>query len=287
MRRTVLVLLATAAGLIGGAPAAGAAVTSSSSANWSGYVSTRAKGFRKVSATWTVPTVSCTAGSESYSAAWVGLGGSSTTSAALEQAGTEADCSTAGTASYTAWYELVPDVGHDLPLTVRPGDKIAASVTVSGHRVTVRMVDKTTGASVTKRLTAAAVDTTSAEWIVEAPSLCSGTSLTNAQCVQSSLANFGSTRFANARATSTYGHEGTVTDAAWSTTSLTLVPEATTEGGWDGPGGGRFVRESVSGAATPGVLNTSGDSFAVSWVDGSVNTPTTVASTRASTASAG
>ena len=47
------------------------------------------------------------AGSATYSSVWVGLGGYAQTSRALEQIGTEADCSAAGQATYSAWFEVV------------------------------------------------------------------------------------------------------------------------------------------------------------------------------------
>ena len=63
--------------------------------------------------------VACTANSQpTYSAYWVGLGGGGQQSSALEQIGTQADCSTSGTATYYAWYELVPSA----PVKLVPGD---------------------------------------------------------------------------------------------------------------------------------------------------------------------
>jgi hypothetical protein len=60
------------------------------SENWAGYEAapSSASGFSAVSAAWTEPTAKCTAGQSTYSAFWVGLGGGSTQSSALEQAGT-------------------------------------------------------------------------------------------------------------------------------------------------------------------------------------------------------
>src|SRR5439155_477631 len=105
--------------------------------------------FRRVSGTWVQPAVTCT-GDRVYSAYWVGLGGYRTTSQALEQIGTAADCDSTGTAHYTAWYELVPAAAVTVKLNVRAGDTIAASVAVSAHRVRLHLVDRTTGAAVTR-----------------------------------------------------------------------------------------------------------------------------------------
>ena len=65
----------------------------------------------------------------------------------------------------------------------------------------------------------AAPDTTSAEWIAEAPSACT-TSGTN--CRQAPLTNFGTVRFSQSSLTDSNGHTGTISDPAWSPTALTL-----------------------------------------------------------------
>ena len=114
--------------------------------------------------------MTCTPGQRTYSAFWLGIGGMRASSRRLEQAGTEADCTRAGTARYSAWYELVPHASVPLRLTIAPGDEISASVRISGARVTLSVVDRTTGASATKHLQFPHSDTTSAEWIAEAPS---------------------------------------------------------------------------------------------------------------------
>jgi Peptidase A4 family len=58
---------------------------------------------------------------------WVGLGGFSETSQALEQIGTEANCSTAGKAKYAMWYELLPAASVPIKLKVFPGNAITVS----------------------------------------------------------------------------------------------------------------------------------------------------------------
>jgi hypothetical protein len=118
--------------------------STSTSTNWSGYVA-HGSGvhFRYVSALWTQPVATCTAGDPTYSAVWVGLGGYSLSSQALEQIGTEADCSASGRVISTAWYELVPAPSRGIRMTVDPGDVMAGSVTVVGHRVTLTLVDRT------------------------------------------------------------------------------------------------------------------------------------------------
>ena len=117
MRRALV--LAPLAVLLCGTTTAGAASTlsvsnlgletqvrndTSVSSNWSGYavagsapdVSTT---FTSVSGQWVQPTASCTSSRSTYSAFWVGLGGFSESSQALEQIGTSADCTASGKAT--------------------------------------------------------------------------------------------------------------------------------------------------------------------------------------------
>jgi hypothetical protein len=248
-RFRIAALAVAAASLI--LPARAAAATSS---NWAGYVAHRnGVRYRTARAAWTVPAVDCASAGTSYSAAWIGLGGYHTDSAALEQAGTEADCSR-GEASYAAWYELVPDASVTVPLTVRPGDRISSRVSVAGHDVTIRISDLTRGTTYAKTLVASAIDTTSAEWIVEAPSSCSA-----ASCRVLPLADFATTTFTAARAVSTTGHEGVIDDPAWVGSSIDLAADASPFGGM------RRFRGGGSGNATAGTLSASGGSFTVTF----------------------
>ena len=68
---------------------------------------------------------------------------SATTSNALEQIGSEVDCSARGTVVSSAWYELVPAPSRTIRMTVRPGDELSAEVTVAGHEVTLMLRDLT------------------------------------------------------------------------------------------------------------------------------------------------
>src|SRR5256885_16880791 len=130
-------------------------VATSTSSNWAGYAASAPIGaaplsFTTVSGTWKQPAVTCTGGSSSYSAFWVGLGGFSEASEALEQIGTEANCTAAGKAKYGVWYELVPAASVPINLVVKPGDTFSASVTVKGHAVTLRIANVTRKKTVTK-----------------------------------------------------------------------------------------------------------------------------------------
>jgi hypothetical protein len=222
------------------------------STNWAGYATSRpGVRFRHVSGTWVAPAAHCGSGGRRYSAVWLGLGGLHTTSTALEQVGTEADCA-GGKGYYSAWYELVPAAPVKLGLTVRPGDTMSASVTVSGHSVKLFLADRTRGTSFSKQLDVAQVDVSSAEWIVEAPSACGD----NGTCRALPLANFGTTTFGSVRATSATGHTGTISDPAWSAVAITLSARAR---------GLRFATDQGSGTAAPANLSPAGDAFAVTY----------------------
>jgi hypothetical protein len=237
------------------------------SSNWAGYAVTGASvRFKSVSAQWVQPAVTC-AGGSGYSGFWVGLGGYRQASNALEQMGTEADCSASGGAHYFAWYELVPKSPVDLRLAIRPGDGIAASVTVSGQRVRLALRDLAARASYATTQPASAIDLSSAEWIAEAPSVCYGQN-----CHVLPLANFGSVAFSAASATATNGHRGSISDSAWSSTALELL------GFSGGLTPARFGRPATAATATPTRLRAAGSAFTVGWQQTSApaETPATV-----------
>jgi hypothetical protein len=256
MRRPLLLLvnLVVAAGALVAAGSASAATAVSS--NWAGYAVTPTKtttSLKTVSASWIVPPGTCTAGQNGYSATWVGLGGYSETSKALEQIGTEFDC-TSGRATYSSWYELVPAGSKDIKMTVKPGDTVDASVSVRAKHVTVLLRNRTHPATFKKTLTMSspAPDMSTAEWIEEAPSACNSAG----QCQQLPISNFGTVGFLRASATTANGHKGTVSDSAWSPTSIQLSPAG---------GGRRFVSASSTAGATPSPLSSDGSSFSVSY----------------------
>jgi hypothetical protein len=195
---------------------------SSTSTNWSGYVA-HGKGakFKYISALWTQPNATCTPGTPTYSAFWVGIGGYSLASQALEQIGTEVDCSASGKIVSTAWYELVPDPSIGIRMKVNPGDVIAGRVTVIGHHVTLTLQDRTRHTTFKKKVIDTTVDVSSADWIAEAPSECNGG---GGDCQPLPLADYGSETFARARAETTKGQSSSVTSRHWRTTAITLSP---------------------------------------------------------------
>jgi hypothetical protein len=232
-----------------------ATATNAVSSNWAGYAVTGAK-YRRVTGTWTVPGGSCTAGRPSSSAAWVGLGGFAPESQAIEQTGTQFECTSSGRASYSAWYELLPAAPVTIPVTVGAGDKVSASVTVSGTHVAVVLKNRTTGERFAKTLQMSAPDLSSAEWIVEAPSACTR----DGGCAVVPLNDFGTTRFSRAHATSTGGHVGTPGDPAWTATVLTLSTAASDGSVSTGPGA----------SAIPSGLTSLGSSFSVTYQSSAV-----------------
>jgi len=142
--------------------------------NWSGYAdgskTTKAGTFTRVSGSWTTPSVKCGA-EDQLTTEWVGLDG--WISSSLEQLGTMSWCYR-GVAVYFTWWEMFPTgkglirVGN----TLKPGDKITASVTRSGTNYTLKLTDATTPAnSFTAKQTCPATTCTdtSAEWIAERP----------------------------------------------------------------------------------------------------------------------
>jgi hypothetical protein len=218
---------------------------------WAGYAVTGA-GFSSVSGSWTQPAASCTSGDTS-AAFWVGLGGNAETSQALEQVGTSSDCNANGTASYSAWYELVPATSVPIKLRLAAGNNVWASVKVSGSKVTVTVKNLTRRTTFTKTLTMAAPNVSSAEWIAEAPSACD----TYGRCRQVTLTNFGKVAFTRTLATAG-GHTGTVTDSLWTATPIELQSFADF---------GRFAAAGSGSQAVPTGLSSDGSSFTVTYAE--------------------
>jgi Peptidase A4 family len=256
---TALVAVAAAAP----SPAPAATV----SANWAGYISSPSASvgsrFSSVSGSWRVSSATCSPGLESYSAVWVGLGGASENARALEQIGTDADCASSGSATYSGWYELIPAGPVNLRLKVYPGNEMSASVTVRSHDVTLRIRDLSTGARFTITKHVSSVDASSAEWIVEAPSLC----VTSNACATVALTNFGTVVFSSATATADK-HTGTIEDPDWSATALELRQGAGHDFG--GRPGRRFGPTSALITATPSPVSGSEGFFTVSWQEQSI-----------------
>ncbi|MBV8997750.1 MAG: hypothetical protein JO304_01740 [Solirubrobacterales bacterium] len=259
--RHLFIPLAAAAALSAawaGSASADTAPQAQVSGNWAGYVAGGSQ-FSSVSGSWVEPAAKCGSG-QTYSAFWVGIGGSSGQSASLEQTGTQSDCNADGSTDYYAWYELVPAAPVRLGLTINPGDHISAKVNVNGTNVTVSLSDQTTGQSSTKTLQMDSPDTSSAEWIAEAPSSCDG----SGSCQPLPLSDFGTVQFSNASATDSGGHTGPISDSAWSAQAVELGGGGTSDVSYGASQG--------SAGAVPSSVSSDGSSFSVSVSSGSQTT---------------
>jgi hypothetical protein len=208
-------------------------LTNVQSTNWSGYADTGSS-FSKVSASWTEPSATCSSRSEQLAAFWVGIDGYSSSS--VEQDGTLIECYQRVAYQYT-WWEMYPTnsiqvVGQ----TLAAGDAITSTVTRSGTNYTLSVTDSThTADSFTKTETCSSCANSSAEWIAEAPSSSSGVY---------PLADFGSWTASNASVT-----EGSTSGVISSFTDDEIT----------------MIDSSGQTKALPGSLNSSGNSFSVTW----------------------
>ncbi len=263
--RAVALALTTLA-VAGAGVAWGSQLPSQKSSNWAGWVVTAAgaqtagldRHFIHASASWVQPSGTCTPHRKTYAAFWVGLGGYSEHSRAIEQIGTEADCTVRGRIFYYAWYELLPRP----PVTIRsvpilPGDAITASVHVSSENVTLRLTNTTSHAAPFMKHTTMRTpppDTSAAEWIAEAPSRC----VRNDNCTPLRLTNFGQITFSDATASAigTAGrHSGTITDPVWREYGMIVLRGASAAG----------ATAQGQTLASPSLLSTDGSSFTVAY----------------------
>jgi hypothetical protein len=208
------------------------------SLNWSGYAVTPGSGITGVASTFTVPAAGLVP--PGFAATWTGIGGYSTSD--LIQAGTS-EQSLPSTSllgdQYYAWYELLPnsetqisDCSGDANCTVTPGDQVTVTITNAGGNLWNIAISDAGKWTWSKQVSYASSES-SAEWILEAPTV----------GAQTLLANTGTTKFGP---TSTYTDAaGTHTIAAGNPTQIDLSPS---------PVGG--VDE-----ATPSALASDGQSF--------------------------
>ncbi len=133
------------------------------SSNWSGYAET-GSGYTSIAGDWTVPT-SKGKGGNKYQAEWLGIDGDGNQH--LIQTGTQVDES-GGSASYGAWWEILPAAETPINEPVSPGDQIEASIVKQSSGkwlITLEDVGRWTF-TITKSYSGPGA---SAEWIVEAP----------------------------------------------------------------------------------------------------------------------
>lgn len=220
-----------------------------SSLNWSGYAVTPGSGITAVASTFTVPKAGLIP--PGFTATWTGIGGY--TSSDLIQAGVSENSlptNPISGAQYGAWYEILP--ASETPLTnctgntactVAPGNVVTVKITqTSAGQWDVFLSDPAEGWTFDKTI-AYASSGSSAEWILEAPTL----------IVQTIPANTGVASFGP---TSTYTDaSGTHTIAQGSPTTIDMGP-------------GILLNE-----ATPSGLAADGESFNVCTYKQSCPTP--------------
>lgn len=163
------------------------------STNWGGYAVQSASKFTNATGSWVEPSVSCTSTGDQYASFWVGLDGYSSSS--VEQLGTDSDC-VGRTPSYYAWWEMYPANSVELSTSkypVRPGDKMTATVSVSGSEFTLTLTDSE-GWTFKTTQSGSGLAQSSAEWIAESPEICSS------RCTLAKLARFGTMGFTSASA---------------------------------------------------------------------------------------
>jgi hypothetical protein len=216
-------------------PAHGGAVDS---LNWSGYaVTPTSAGITAVSSTFVVPSAGLVP--PGFAASWTGIGGYG--SSDLIQAGVSENSLPSNDVlgpQYDAWYEILPaseteisGCTGDANCTVSPGDTVTVDISLaSGSTWNVSIADA--GHWSWSQPVTYTSSESSAEWILEAPTV----------GVQTLLANVGTAKFGP---TSTYTQNGTThTIAQGNPTQIDLSPGVVNE-------------------ATPSALAADGQSFNV------------------------
>jgi hypothetical protein len=159
-------------------------VNANQSNNWFGYnLGTLERGntlFDAITGDWTVPTATQhTKGQDEASSDWIGIGGGCVDAGCaagdntLIQTGTEQDVDSAGKASYSSWWEIIPGPSIDTGMTIAPGDHMHASldqVAPSSDVWTITLKDVTRGETFTQTVPYPSSHLT-AEWIEETPLL--------------------------------------------------------------------------------------------------------------------
>ena len=211
--------------------------------NWSGYADDNSKGnsYSKVSGSWNEPGITCSSKELQVAVFWVGIDGFNNST--VEQDGTIAECYL-GKAFYYTWWEMYPtNFIQVVGTTVKPGDKIAGSVVVTGTSYKLKLTDSTTsGNNVSKTETCTTCANASAEWIAETPGTSRG---------YTPLPDFKTWTVSSASVTS-----GTKTGSisAFPDDEITLV----------GSGG---ITQAGYALAKPGALNSAGNRFGVTWAN--------------------
>jgi len=147
------------------------------SSNWGGYAaatslaSPQRNSVSAVRGSWTIPAVSSSGSSSTYSSFWVGIDGYS--DGTVEQIGTEQDWTPSGQQNYV-WFEMYPHGGYEITgFPIEAGDEFGAGVTyIGGGTFILGITNFTRGTAYTvptRYTQMKRAQRSSAEWIVEAP----------------------------------------------------------------------------------------------------------------------
>jgi len=167
--------------------------------NWSGYVAAIEKqnpqqAVTGLRGTFTVP-ILITGTRGGMAAIWVGIGGILAGDSTLIQAGIEGNL-VSNAAEYYAWYELFPGPQTKLPMAIHGGDKVSVTVALvkwpNHWKIVVENLATGKDQTIFVRYNSSM---RSAEWMVEAPTVCGDT------CKQQSLPYFEKVVFTNSTAT--------------------------------------------------------------------------------------
>ncbi len=194
-------------------------IRESTSLNWSGYAAATSLqrpevgSVNAVSGSWTVPHITRSTSSHTYSSTWVGIDGYS--NGTVEQIGTEQDWVNSRQQNY-AWFEMYPQGSYEIVgFPVNAGDSISARVTyISNGRFNLTIINNTHRVSFTvpqAYTTSRSAQRSSAEWILEAPYLDGVLP----------LADFGVAFFTNCTATIN-GTTGAINNIHWHYDPLTM-----------------------------------------------------------------
>jgi Peptidase A4 family len=126
--------------------------------------------------------------------------------------------------------------------------------------VVMQLRNLTTHRRATETLKMRAPDTSSAEWIAEAPTVSAA-----ANAPTSAMTNFGTARFTDATATSRNGQAGPISDPAWRAGAIGFVSE---QPGSRAGAPARFFAARTAAHAFPSALNSNGTAFKVTWRNG-------------------
>ena len=217
----LIALVVVGAATVGASPGAGsvreapAASASMRSPNWAGYAVHRTGvQFTSVRGAWVEPAVSCPQGG-TYSSFWIGIDGY--LNDFVEQVGTGADCTAPNSPAYYAWYELYPAPRVRIAMVIRPGDQLEADVGYVPGGTELNIRDVTSGRTFSTMRRGSNGPLTSAEWVAEAPSACTGSN-----CSVLPLANFGTVDFTLCSAVGN-GTSATINASGWSADVITMV----------------------------------------------------------------